>query len=249
MAFSNIDVFNLCKFIVSKESLSGYMNITDFNLNLRTANILLLKEKLGMSNDYGVGIALSRQQKGISIIHDDTIRKFKTRSTVSFSSGIGTIPATYFKYDDLRVNGALEPVEMLNSSELSKRLNNAIDEPDVLFPAAEIVGNSIYIYPSIITSGTLTYYRYPATCSLSYFIDVNGEIVPMAAGETHTLATGETGMNGETEGTVVTSTTVEHEWDESNGVDLAYIILKNLGISLNRADIYQVADKFKKEGI
>ena len=248
MAFTNIDVFKLTKYLVNKSALSGYMRIDDFNLNLKSASVLLLKEKLGLSNDYQLNAPLSRKAKGKSTISDDEIIQFKVRSSISLSSGIGSLPNNYFKYDDIRVAGALEPVELLTSSELSKRLANAIDVPDVLFPAAEILGNSLYMYPTTITSATLTYYRYPTNPVLSFYVDENGEIVPLAAGETHTLEAGETGMNGETSGDVV-STTVEHEYGDECAIDLVYIIARNMGLNLGRADVFQASDKLKKEGV
>lgn len=249
MAFSNSDIFRLTKYLINKSALSGYIRIDDFNLNLKISSTVLLKEKLGLSNDYQVNIPLSRKEKGKSTISDDEIRQFKSRQSISLSSGIGSLPTNYFKYDDIRVSGALEPVELLTSSELSRRLANAIDVPDALFPAAEIIGNSLYVYPTTITSATLTFYRYPITPILSYYIDLNGDIVPMEAGATHVLLEGETGSNGEGVGETVTSSTVEHEWGEDTAPDMAYIILRNMGIPLGRADVFQAADKIKKEGV
>lgn len=249
MAFTNTDIFNLTKYLANKSGLGGYMRINDFNLNLKSANILLLKEKLGLSNDYQLGAPISRKQKGLSSISDDEIRQFKTKADISFSSGIGSLPETYFKYDDVRVSGALEPVEVLTSSELSRRINNAIDAPDVLFPAAEILGSQMYIYPTTITTASLIFYRYPVTPALSYYISADGEIVPLAVGATHTIGVGEVGMNGEAEGIEVTSTTVEHEWNSESAIELVYIIVKNMGINLMRGDVFQAATQIKTQGV
>lgn len=246
MAFSNSDIFNLTRFIVNKNALSGYINIDDFNLNLKMASSVLLREKLGLTNDYNLLMPVSKNQKGLSLISDDQVIQFKVKANLSFSSGIASLPANYFHYDTARVAGAYEPVEMLNSAELSKRLTNAIDVPDALFPAAEIIGSSMYIYPTTISAATLIYYRTTNSPALSYYIDADGEIVPMAAGATHTLITGEEGMNGETSGTM-TSTTVEHEWNSSCAIELAYIILKNMGINLGRGDVFSAATQIKKE--
>lgn len=245
MAFTNIDVYNLCKYLINKSSLSGFIRIDDFNLNLRVANVLLLKERLGLSNDFGLAPTF-RKEKGKSTLTDDETNRFKSRSTISLSSGIGSLPNTYFKYDDLRVEGALEPVEVLTSGEVSKRLSDAIDFPDENFPIAEILGNSLYVYPDTISSATLTFYRYPVSPNLSYYIDVDGNIVPLAAGATHTLTTGEVGMNGETSGTI-TSTTVEHEWSQEVAPDLAYIIVRNMGINLGRQDVMVAAQQIKTQ--
>lgn len=246
MAFTNTDIFNLTRFIVNKNALSGYINIDDFNLNLKAASSILLREKLGLTNDYNLLMPVSKNQKGLSLISDDQVIQFKVKVNLSFSSGIASLPANYFHYDTARVAGAYEPVEMLNSAELSKRLTNAIDVPDTLFPAAEIIGSSMYIYPTTISAATLIYYRTTNAPNLSYYISADGEIVSMAAGATHTLLTGEEGQNGETSGTV-SSTTVEHEWSSDCAIELAYIILKNMGINLGRGDVFSAATQIKKE--
>lgn len=248
MAFKNSDIYSLCRYIINKESRSGYMNIDDFNLNSKMANVVLLKEKLGLSNDYNLGVPISRRQKGLSTIADDQVIQFKKKQNISFSSGIGSLPNDYFRYESARVSGAYEPVEMLNSAELSRRLNNAIDTPDTYFPAAEIIGSSMYIYPTAITTATLIFYRYPVTPVTDFYIDANGEVIILEEGATHLLASGETGSAGQTAGTTVTSLTIEHEWSADCAIEMAWIILKNMGVNTSRADVFQVADKIQKEG-
>jgi hypothetical protein len=249
MAYTNIDVYNLVKFLVQKEAVSGYININDFNLLLKQSSTLLLKNKLGISNDYGLLAPVSKKQKGVSTISDDEIKQFKAKTSLSFSSGIASLPANYFKYDDLRVSTALEPVEVLSSGELSKRLSDAIDAPDTDFPAAEIIGSSVYIYPTTITAASLIYYRYTNAPSLSYYVDADGEVVPLAAGVTYMLQSGEIGSGGETAGNNIVSTTLEHEWGTECAVELGYVIAKNLGVNINRADVFQASDRIFKEGI
>lgn len=41
----------------------------------------------------------------------------------------------------------------------------------------------------------------------------------------------------------------ELEWDESNQIDILYILLTDLGLAVNREDIIQVAEKIKTTGI
>jgi hypothetical protein len=209
----------------------------------------MLKEKLGLSNDYQINVPLSRKEKGKSTISDDEIKQFKVRSSITLSSGNGLLPNNYFKYDDIRSDTALEPVELLTSSEVSRRLQNAIDFPDILFPIAEILGSRIYVYPQTITNVKLTFYRYPSTPSVSYYVDINGEVMPLDEGVTYTLLAGETGMNGEVEGEELTSQTSEHEWGDESAPDLAYIIVKNMGINLSRGDVSQAANQIKERGI
>ena len=215
MALTNGDLYNLIQFISNKQSLSGYIPINSFNLELQAKNIILLREKLGLTDDYGMGQWISRQQKGQSTLLDDQTNKFKKESTLNFTSGEANLPSDYFRYDYVLVDGALDGVDILFGAELGRVINNAIDAPTTQFPYATFVENKLRIYPNTIGSATLGYYRVPTTPVFDYYVNNIGEIVYLGAGVVYTLQTGETGSAGQTAGTNVTSLSVELEWNDN----------------------------------
>lgn len=244
---NNGELYKLFCYIANKTSLGGYANPDNFNLSLKTNSIILLRELTGITNDFNFGVPVSRRQKGMSYLLDDKTNKFKKKGNISFSSGIATLPNDYFRFDSLRTTGAQEDVELLFSSEVSHRLSNYIDAPDTEFPACEIIGSSVYIYPPTISSGSLVYYRYPEVAKYDFYIDADGNVQYLEVGQTYTLKANEVGSAGQTSGNVV-STSVELEWDDPEKIDIIWLCLKQLGVNLSRQDLYQISDKIQSEG-
>lgn len=247
MALNNGDLYNLFCYIANKQQLGGYTNSDNFNLSLKTNNVILLRELTGITNDFNFGMPVSRRQKGMSYLLDDKTNKFKKKGNISFSSGIAPLPNDYFRFDSLRTSGALEDVELLFSGEVSHRLGSYINEPDTEFPACEIIGTNVHIYPATISTGSLIYYRYPTTPIFDYFIDIDGNVIYMPQGTSHTLLAGEEGSAGQTNGTI-SSNSIELEWDDTEKIDVLWLCLKQLGINLLRSDLYSISDKIQSDG-
>lgn len=247
MALNNGNLYSMFCYIANKEALGGYANTDQFNLSLKTNNIILLRELTGITNDFNFGNPVSRRQKGMSYLLDAKTDRFKKKVSISFSSGIAAIPNDFFRWDSLRTSGAYEDVELLFSGEVSHRLGNFIDAPDTEFPACEIIGSSVYIYPASITTGNIVYYRYPSTPVFDFYIDANGDIKYLAVGQNYSLQAGEVGSLGQTN-TTVASLSQELEWDDPEKIDIIWLCLKQLGINLSRQDLYAVSDKIQSEG-
>lgn len=249
-AITNGDIYKMLCFLSNKEGLGGYIRVEDLNLMLKTQPIVLLREKLGISNDFNYLLSASRRQKGQSTLLDDQTNLFKKKSTLSFTAGIATLPTDYFRYDSIRTSTSIEGVEILFGGEVASRLNDPIDAPDTEFPIAEFMENKVYIYPNTIATVDLVYYRYPnysTPAVFDYYVDVYGNVVYLAQGSTHILQAGEIGSAGQTSGTV-TSSSVELEGTQEFVLDTAFLIAKNLGINLQRSDLYQAMDAANKGG-
>ena len=244
---NNGDLYNLALYIGNKENFGGYLNANQFQAQLEIANIVLLKENLGITNDYNFGAPVSRRQKGQNTILDDTTNIFKKSAAVAFTSGVGALPNDYFKYDILRQTTTGKKIDILSSPEVAERNSSYIDVPSTNFPVAEIIGENINVYPTTILSANLVYYRYPVTPVFDYYVDVSGELIYLENGEEHALTAGEVDSSGNTSGTF-TSTSVELEWGDSEKIDITWLIIKNMGINLSRQDIVGIANKIQKEG-
>lgn len=244
---NNGEIYNLVLYIGNKENFGGYLNADQFQQQLEIANIVLLKENLGITNDYNFGAPISRRQKGMNTILDDTTNVFKKKATVSFSSGVGALPSDYFKYDILRQATTGKKIEILSSPEVAQRNSSYIDAPSTTFPVAEIIGTSLNIYPTSILSASLVYYRYPVAPVFDYYVDASGELIYLENAEEHELTAGEVDSAGNTSGTFV-SASVELEWGDSEKIDIAWLVIKNMGINLSRQDIAGIANQIQKEG-
>jgi hypothetical protein len=244
---TNKDLYDLILYAGNKENFGGYLNATQFQTQLVSANIVLLKELLGITNDYNFGAPVSRRQKGLSTILDDATNLFKKKGQITFTSGIGSLPADYFKYDSVRTTNSVGEVEMLFSGEVGERLSNYIDVPTTTFPVCEIIGKSAHIYPTSIPTADIIYYRYPISPVFDYYVSAVGEIIYLANGETHELTAGEIDSAGNTSG-IFTSASVELEWGDSEKIDIAWIVIKNMGINLSRQDLTGIAAQTINQG-
>jgi len=244
---TNKDLYDLVLYVGNKENFGGYLNAPQFENQLVTANIVLLKELLGITNDYNFGMPVSRRQKGQSTILDDATNLFKKKGQISFISGIGALPSDYFKYDSIRIPNSVGEVEVLFSGEVGERLSNYIDVPTTDFPICEIIGKNVYVYPSSILASDIIYYRYPTTPVFDYYVSASGEMIYLTNGQTHDLTAGEVDSSGNTSGTF-TSTSEELEWGDSEKIDIAWIIIKNMGINLSRQDLTGIASQTINQG-
>lgn len=244
---NNGNLYNLALYIGNKENFGGWLNADRFQEQLEIANIVLLKELLGITNDFNFGAPVSRRQKGMNTILDDSTNIFKKKSSVSFSSGVAILPNDYFKYDILRQATTGKKIDILSSPEVAQRNSSYIDAPSINFPIAEIIGKSLNVYPTTISTADLVYYRYPVTPVFDYYVDAAGELVYLENGEEHVLTEGEIDSAGNTSGTF-TSQSVELEWGDSEKIDITWLIIKNMGINLSRQDILGIANNIQKEG-
>jgi hypothetical protein len=235
--------------LANKSSFGGNIRVDDFARNLNIASIVLLKERLGITNDFQLGAPVSRKQKGTSFLLDDSTNIFKKKQTLSFSSGVATLPTDYFKFDAIRNTNALEDVEVLHAGELARRLNNAIDFPSVEYPMGEFIGNTFNIYPTGITgTTTLIYYRYPTAAVFDYYINADGEIVYLPEGAAaYTLQAGEVYSDGTTSGAKNTIS-VELNWGDESKIDIAWLVCKYMGMNLLRGDVFQASDRIETIG-
>jgi len=97
---------------------------------------------------------------------------------------------------------------------------------------------------------TLYYLKYPTAPIFDYYIDVNGNYVYLAAGATHTWVTGEKDSTGATHTTGDAdwnSLTVELEWKDQDKLKIVTKILRNLGIRLSDAEVFQYSQQQKSE--
>ena len=78
-------------------------------------------------------------------------------------------------------------------------------------------------------------------------MSASGEMIYLPNGQTHILTTGEVDSSGNTSGTF-TSTSVELEWGDSEKIDIAWIIIKNMGINLSRQDLIGIASQTINQG-
>ena len=105
------------------------------------------------------------------------------------------------------------------------------------YPGCVIFGNIIKVYPTDVTTAEFSFMRNPSIPIFDYYYDANYNLVYLAQGATHLLATGEIGSAGQSAGATVTSLTNELDWNPLYHVEFCNEILSKVGINLKDEQI------------
>jgi hypothetical protein len=141
-------------------------------------------------------------------------------------------------------------VDLVTEEEYHDRLADSVLVPSASVICAVERGTAIDVYPASINNINISYIRYPATPFLDYYINATGYIQYLAAGATHTWATGEVDSAGTTHtggDADWTSLTTELEFPVDMHDDFLNEILSRVGIKLKEMQITQAAEQWKAE--
>lgn len=207
-----------------------------FNRLINAASISHFLRRLGLPEQYQPGTPIAAQVAEISTKVIMDLRPFivhrnERSSPLAFSLGAVVYPIdfcyplsashVYVHTDGIHYT---RNFDFTNEMQWSDRIGSVNKQPDVFFPIMRFTAQEINILPKTIQLVNFAYYKWPRAANMAMTL-VNGINVydPINS--------------------------VQLEWDEGNMVDIAMIILANLGVVVNRDTIFQVAEKVKQQGI
>lgn len=228
---------NFLNFIINKEQSGRFISPTEFTLLLQVANYKFFKKYFDVPEEYQVGVPMSRIQWEITDVVKEKLSRFMVETTIVLTNGVGAKPADMFFEDYFTSSSGLGRI--LKGYEFEKAKNNAVTKPTESYPAATIKNTTIEVAPSTLTSITFNYLRRPNEPIFDYYVDTNDNIVYLAPGETSPA-----------DGTPANhlSTSVELDWDIDCIWDIAYYILEDIGMGINRETIVQYANNKQIKG-
>ena len=185
----------------------------------------------------------------------DSLKSLKTESPVSITSGEGNVPTSpeYWHATNAYHSNAtysLIPIDIVTDVEYKEKSFSDLERPTEVYPILKIVNDKIIVNPDTITSIEFEYLKKPDEPFFDYYIDADDNIIYLQPGEVYTLKVDEEYRNGTTgAGTDVTSISVELSFPEGERVQVLYMILEKMGVSLNEADAlqYGIAREQKEE--
>lgn len=128
------------------------LSLEQFNRYCQLSNNILKKTvygKVGEEDGYETEAQIS-----------DDLQPFKTVSTISLTSGIGDLPADYWRKVNLRHATSNLDIPIVENREFFRRLNNVISVPTATDPLATIPeADKIQVSPTSITSVKLIYLK------------------------------------------------------------------------------------------
>lgn len=242
------EIYNLTNTLLRKEIKGNTFSPNEFNLILEDVDDRFFRDK---SEEY-----FSKNQNA-SV--DDIYSTRLLRPLISTDTSLNS-PITMTSAGDLTSNLAYwvnaydatanKQINLVKEETLNSRLMSLLDDPLEYYPVAVIRGDDAYIYPSNLSNITLVYIRYPLTPKYDYYIDVNGNYVPLASGATHVWATGEIDSSGTTH-TIgdpnYNSTTQELEYDRDIHPEFATRVLERAGVRMTNDMLAQYGLVKKQE--
>lgn len=228
------EILNLCNYAANKEQSGNTLSPEQYNIILKAVNLYHFKRKIGLTEEYSIGKPMPQQALEITQRIADDLSPFLVQLNPLTIDVVGEadLPTNYFYpvnigYDYVDSNGTKynKAVEVLKQHELEIILGNSLKQPTKKNPACIIYDTYIQFYPIDLVYVRFNYYRLPNTPVYAYTIDINDNIIYNAAGST------------------------ELEWNELNQLDIAALILKEIGVNLQMTNLYQYAETMKIKGV
>lgn len=220
---NNFDLYRLNNLIVNKDIYANAMSDSEFDLQLKAKSNLLFTSKLPSQKSVdtqsaGTGVTRASQHDLSSFLVDPTSAGFTISST-----GLVTVEGLYYLEDFW--TGASETSEIISLQEVSARLKSFIKPPTAINLVAYIVSVGFKILS--VTSGTcfVLGYRLPLVPAFAVTTDPTTLIMSYNSGAS-----------------------IELEWNEGCKLDILHLILQDMGVSIERQDVTQLANKLIQTG-
>ena len=190
MAIDVNKVYTTVLSIINKKG-SGYLTPDNFNKIAKVVQLELLDRAF---YEYNRAIAKQTGGRGAQGYGDiprkikDKIDPFCAQDTITLTSGIGSLPSassgTYNVagvYNIINVSSTdrLTQIERIDKSKLSFLLSSPLTAPSTTFPMYYVSADSIYVYPTTLSSVSMYYIGTPADPIWSSQVDTTSFGTPI----------------------------------------------------------------------
>jgi hypothetical protein len=159
---------------------SGELTPDQYNTAINIVNVELLKQKLGIPEEYQVDKREARQEFQTTQNNSDALRKFivskplvKNGVGFDFPADFAAFAGNSYLYVE-QINGqtvaTTQPIEVVTLGERGIRLNNYIKYPTFEYPIGTYLNGQLIVDPDGINAVTLSYVRYPVTPFRNYTV-------------------------------------------------------------------------------
>lgn len=183
--FANInDVYLYVQSLLNKNQ-SGSISGNEFNTYINAAQQEYLRIKLGLPEEYQLGMRESRQQFQATQSNSDSLRPFIVSKIVNKSGNGFDFPndfAAWGNGDYLYVvledgvnNASTQPVNFVTLGERATILNDYNLSPTLEYPIATYIDNQVVIDPKEISKVQMIYVKYPTTPKWGFVVNDNDQ--------------------------------------------------------------------------
>lgn len=223
MALTNWDLITIINTIRNKNLSGEDIRADEYQSLFNSQSQLMFAEKLGLPNLYQANAPIERRGAEVSRKISQELKPFLRRESVLAVGGAIDLSSKNIGYflacEPSSLSG--RGMDELNPSEVADRLSDPIVAPTESDPAFEWSSDStILIYPSTITNVVLRYYEYPSDCVIATTYNATTLLEEYDAGSS-----------------------TELEWSDEQKIEIAYRVLRDIGINMERTDVAQYAQQ------
>lgn len=231
-----LEIINTINFIIGdKRPEMALLTPKRFSTMLHMASLKHFKRKLGLPEEYQVGMPLPRQAFDITQKITEDLRPFKEEIdgeswALFFTEGKSFYPGNYYYPVSMaavinhELGTVVKRVRFVTDQRWDEMNGNYVDIPNEEYPIATFQKEWIRIAPKTINQAKFVYLRLPDKPVYAVKVSGNASVYD-------------------------SEKSVQLEWDEINQIDIIAILLADLGLPLMRGDVIQIADKQKTQGI
>ena len=172
MAISVDNVYTKVLSILNKES-RGFLTPGEFNKIGSQVQLDLLDKAFYDYNRAIVRQSAGRGGQGYADIPrkiQDKIDPFYATSSISLTSGVGTLP-TFYNIINISADSRLTDVERIEKAKLSFLLSSPLTAPSTTFPIYYITGTTITVNPTSLSSVQMDYVSVPSDPVWGHTVD------------------------------------------------------------------------------
>ena len=216
---TNFDLYKLLNYTVNKDIYAQAISPDEFGRELVSKNLRHFRKRLGLPETYIPGSA--NEGAGVTRLTESDLLPFLVENAYVPVAGVVTLTNWY--YINNFWTSTSRTSDLISQEEISDRLRNYITAPTTLHIAAYMVKVGLKVFPSTLTSVTVSYYRRPV--DPTFVTSVNPVTLELTYG-----------------------VSVELEWDDGNKLDVLNMILQDMGLNIERGDVQQMANKLIQTG-
>ena len=225
-----LDINSILSYYVKNFKPEYVLTIGEFQRILHVGQLKQLKKKLGLPEEYQPGSPIARSSYELNKKISRDLEPFKRIDPVIVTEGNTPFPKNFYYPSTLAIKqvrnniARFRDVTIVTDAEWNKRVGSYAMRPNLMFPIANFMNGYIRMEPKTIRNATFVYLIIPP--KPVYGVKYNRGFAEYVA-----------------------STSTELLWDDINIIDIIGIVLGDLGINIPSAEIIQIADKLKGQGI
>jgi len=212
---TNFDLYQLANIIVNKDIYANAMSDSEFDLQLKAKNIQLFTSKLPSEK------SINSQQIGTGITRasqHDLSPFLITPNTFTATAGKISVPTA--KHIEDFYSATSKTSELISLQEVSSRLSSYIKPPTATDLVGYIVDGGIQLLN--VTTGTYTVLAYRIPANPVFAVTTNPTTLVM---------------------TYNSGASTELEWNDGCKLDILFLILQDMGVTIERQEVTQLANK------